>query len=59
MRRFAQKDGESTDKKSTKERDFINENIGQEGIKSLEEQEALKKFIESETSIPSRRTRRS
>jgi len=51
MRRFAQKDGESTDKKSTKERDFINENIGQEGIKSLEEQEALKKFIESEKNM--------
>ena len=48
MRRFAKKDGESTDKKSTNEREFINENIGQVGIKTLEEQEALKKFIESE-----------
>ena len=51
MRRFAQKDGESTDKKSTKEREFINENIGQVGIKYLEEQEALKKFIESEKNM--------
>lgn len=50
MRRFAQKDGESTDKKST-EREFIDDKIGQVGIKSLEEDEALKKFIESEKNM--------
>jgi hypothetical protein len=45
MRRFAQKDGESTDG------GFIDEKIGQEGIKKIQEDAALKKFIESEKNM--------
>lgn len=45
MRRFAQKNGESTDG------GFIDEKIGQEGIKKIQEDEALKKFIESEKNM--------
>ena len=44
MRRFAQKDEET-------DLNRIERTIGQVGIKSLEEQEALKKFIESEKNM--------
>jgi hypothetical protein len=44
MRRFAQKDKET-------DLELIERTIGRAGIKSLEEQEALKKFIESEKNM--------
>ena len=45
MRRFAQKDKELTNE------EFIEQKIGQVGIKSVEEDAALRKFIESEKNM--------